>query len=93
MTKTKVDICAHYKRGDDLQEDIKRLQDFGHINEESGKFIFDACDSCGGQKLGHITESSSCTVKPKMAKASKEWIEDMIQDEANFESSLAKMDT
>ena len=64
---------------------MEDLGSYGHINDETGKFVFDLCDSCGGPKLGHnLTEHSSCEVKPKMTKSSREFIEDILQKEPEF---------
>ena len=71
-SNTEMDFLAHYKRGDDLYNDIQNLEQFGELDKETGSFSFQYCDSCGGPQLGHITEKDECNIKPKMKKAKKE---------------------
>ena len=79
---------SHYKKGDDLKEDFMSLRKFGSVHVETGDFIFNYCDSCGGPQLGHV--EGECAVKPKLKKDAREWMEYLIKIEPECEIAVAK---
>jgi hypothetical protein len=49
-----------YKDGTELVKDIQQLQQFGHVHNMSGAFVFAHCRQCNGPLLGHIADEKDC---------------------------------
>ncbi len=67
-------INRNYK--DNIDEDIKQLEKYGHISAMSGDFVFNHCKNCDGPMIGHEKEENEC----KETRIDRETI-DRLQDE------------
>ena len=80
-----------YKVGQALEDDIARLDNFGHINNRTGVFNFHYCRSCNGPLLGHILEEKDCK-DAEMDSDVRDAMEVKIRETHMFKNMLAKMD-
>ena len=63
--KTKMEeFSDRYKIGTELDDDVRNLGKFGHINNRTGKYSFTRCGKCLGPILGHKVEEAACKNEP-----------------------------
>jgi hypothetical protein len=57
-----------YKHRTELVKDIQQLEQFGHINNKNGAFVFNQCKHCSGPLLGHIAKENDCVKEEKFTR-------------------------
>ena len=79
-----------YKNSEALDEDIRKLEKFGHVSNRTGIFLFNRCRKCSGPLLGHIATESECEAEHAIEMVDE--IMEMMKKREMFECMLAFLD-
>ena len=85
------ELSDKYKNSKELEDDIRQIEKFGHVNNRSGKFMFLRCGKCTGPTLGHKVEEAAC--KDVLDGDLADDICEEIMKNELFEVMLASIDT
>ena len=84
------ELSKNYRSGEELDDEVKQIGRFGHVNNRSGEFVFTYCKTCKGPMLGHKKKEAEC--EDDLDVNTVDDIEGGIKMNQYFESILAGMD-